>query len=320
MKKVITLAVFVGVLALGMPAFSQAQTTGANLPASETESPVSTEVLKVINKAVKAKTASRNSRINIISPRGGDTLVTGKTYDLAFKGSRTQADTYRFYLTRDNRDGDRKQGVVGAIYLGTTGDDSHFTFRVPYTVATWPGLGTGYRVVICGKKANSSAKENCSIRGVSAKPFRIVDQNGNDNGNLPPVNIPEGERFTRSQYSKIEITTPNGGEVFEAGQTYDIKWRGGMPNAKVNFSLLTNTGGYNGGFSDAQFTRIITSTENDGFVRWTVPSNLPRTTYKLLVEFPRSYIPGYVDWYVENWDFSDDSFEVVAGNSTSNTQ
>jgi len=320
MKKAIKLAVFVGILSLVLPALSSAQSTGTTntTTSADVVSAVSKKTLKAIDKAVKAKSTNRSSKINIFSPNGGETLVVGDTYKLSYDGSKTDASSYRFYLTRDVRADSKKNGVVGAIYLGTSYDDEEFMFRVPYTIETWPGLGSGYRVVICGKKTNTTSNETCSIRGVSNKSFRIVDINGGDNGDVGPIDIPANERLTRSQYKKIEIISPNGGEKFEVGKSYEIKWKGGIPGSTVNFSLLTNTGGYSGGFSDAQFYPIILNTKNDGSERWTVPTNIPKTTYKLLVEFSRDQIPGYVDWYVESWDFSEDAFEVTNNVHTDN--
>ncbi|MCX6583364.1 MAG: carboxypeptidase regulatory-like domain-containing protein, partial [Candidatus Aminicenantes bacterium] len=61
----------------------------------------------------------------------------------------------------------------------------------------------------------------------------------------------------------IEITSPNGGEVWLIGSTHDITWTtsGEVGNVKIEYS----------GDNGSNWVEISASTENDGIYSWTVP-------------------------------------------------
>jgi hypothetical protein len=309
MKKVIKLAVFLVIVSLVVPAFSNAQTTGATGATQlKVNEAVSSKTLKALNKAVKKKVRT-SSEIEIVSPNGGESLVVGGTYSIEYKAKHTGANTFNIYLTQDYPEVSKKKGINSSMFIGSTADSQRFSYTIPASIASWPGLGGGYRIMICGVE-NSRRNNNCTIRGISDESFKIVRSGGNTGNTGPTGNRPDEDRITRSQYRKINIKTPNGGEMLRAGETYKIKWTGGFPGTTVDFSLLTNDGGYSGGFHDAVFTRILSDVANDGEVEWTVPEDIDLSTYKLLVEFEREQIPSYVNWYVESWDFSDEAFEI----------
>jgi hypothetical protein len=63
----------------------------------------------------------------------------------------------------------------------------------------------------------------------------------------------------------ITVTSPNGGETWEAGTSQDITWTstGTAANVEIEYSID------NGTF----WTEIIAATENDGRYEWIVPDN-----------------------------------------------
>jgi hypothetical protein len=67
---------------------------------------------------------------------------------------------------------------------------------------------------------------------------------------------------------RVEVISPNGGEVWCVGDTYDITWLSERFTDDVKIQYSTNGGG--------SWIDIISSTDNDGVHSWTVP-NTPST-------------------------------------------
>ena len=82
----------------------------------------------------------------------------------------------------------------------------------------------------------------------------------------------------RSSYvSKIEVISPNKGDVFIAGDTYTIKWSGATSkDSKVGtLSLVLNgirTGSFSGTSSSVEITTLDIKDVEYGTYQWTVPT------------------------------------------------
>ena len=73
----------------------------------------------------------------------------------------------------------------------------------------------------------------------------------------------------------LKIITPNGGQKWTAGKTYQIKWSKGNAGAKVKIQLLKNGKAYKW---------ISKSTKNDGKHPWKVPSTVKTgSAYKIRI-------------------------------------
>ena len=119
-------------------------------------------------------------------------------------------------------------------------------------------------------KAWSSAVNMSSDFGPSAEPYLVFDAVRNLHlfytatigGNRPNIvsMVKQGIGYT--------ITSPNGGESWEAQKTYPITWTtiGTVNNVKIEYST-------DGGFN---YSTIVDSTPNTGSYSWTVP-NTPST-------------------------------------------
>ncbi|MCP4215752.1 MAG: hypothetical protein GY765_13950, partial [bacterium] len=83
------------------------------------------------------------------------------------------------------------------------------------------------------------------------------------------VSQPAAEITADTEYFSITVTSPNGGEVWEAGSPMSLTWTttGGIGNVAIEYSTDNGAG----------WDIITPSTTNDGFYPWTVP-NLPSTT------------------------------------------
>ncbi len=65
---------------------------------------------------------------------------------------------------------------------------------------------------------------------------------------------------------RIEVISPNGGEVWCVGDSYDITWLSERFTDDVKIEYSTNGGG--------NWINVISSTDNDGVYSWTVPNTL----------------------------------------------
>ena len=75
------------------------------------------------------------------------------------------------------------------------------------------------------------------------------------------------------QTSAITVTSPNGGEIFEIGTSYDITW---IDNIAEDVKIeLFKAGVFN--------QTIIASTPSDGTYNWTVPSVTEASDYTVVI-------------------------------------
>jgi len=65
----------------------------------------------------------------------------------------------------------------------------------------------------------------------------------------------------------LRVISPNRGEVWEKGKTYEIKWASsGNPGTRVRITLWKG---------DSLYIKIVSDTENDGSFLWTISSSIP---------------------------------------------
>ncbi|MCK4859057.1 MAG: hypothetical protein KAS87_00675 [Candidatus Omnitrophica bacterium] len=95
--------------------------------------------------------------------------------------------------------------------------------------------------------------------------------------------------------ASVTVTSPNGGETWIAGETYNIEWDtvGYLPIIEINL--------YKG---DSYERRLVSGLANDGGYSWTIPADVaPGDDYKIRVE-------GAVNGVIDE-DFSDDYFSII---------
>lgn len=98
----------------------------------------------------------------------------------------------------------------------------------------------------------------------------------------------------------ITLTSPNGGENWEAGSTHNITWTGSVSFSKIDIEY------YDGN----TWNVIVTGTADDGVYSWTVP-DIATTSAKV-------WIKGY-DGGTNPTDYSNNTFTISGGQSTKNT-
>ena len=124
-----------------------------------------------------------------------------------------------------------------------TKNDGKHTYKIPSTVVT----SSAYKIKIVSIK-------NKKIFDTSNKTFKITK-------------AASGGTF--------KVTTPNGGQKWTTGKSYQIKWSKGTAGAKVKIQLLKN------GKAPKWISK---STANDGKYTWKIPSTVATaSTYKVKI-------------------------------------
>jgi hypothetical protein len=92
---------------------------------------------------------------------------------------------------------------------------------------------------------------------------------------------------------QIEVTSPNGGEVWLVGENHDITWTSEDFSDPVKIEYSTDGGG--------GWNTIVASTANDGVYPWTIP-NAPSTECRVRVSDAADGVPS---------DMSDSNFTIA---------
>jgi len=164
--------------------------------------------------------------LKVTTPNGGQKWTTGKSYAIKWTKGKAGA-TVKIQLLKSNKH-------YKWISKKTKNDGKH-TWKIPSTVVT----SSAYKIKITSVK-------NKKIFDTSNKTFKITKTGGGGGGTL-------------------KVTTPNGGQKWTTGKTYQIKWSKGNAGAKVKILLLKNGKAHKW---------IAKSTKNDGKHVWKIPANI----------------------------------------------
>ncbi|MCW8810600.1 MAG: T9SS type A sorting domain-containing protein [Ignavibacteriaceae bacterium] len=190
----------------------------------------------------------------VINPDDG---ITFEQYDGAngpsLGGSKSVLMDFYSYSTVGASD-----TMYSRIFYGLQTIDS---VKFDYAHAEYPGFGPDRLIV------------KVSIDGGLTFPFTIFDKAGDELATVAPTSnsfVPtsSGDWATFSYplenivtFSSVSVQSPNGGEVWVAGETEDITWSGVNVN-DVKIELSTNNG--------TDWSTIIESTPNTGSYSWVV--------------------------------------------------
>ncbi len=269
--------------------------------------------------------------IAVISPNGGETWQIGKTYTIKYSAKNiASSDSISIYLQKGYDAGSTKTGVNSSLRIGNTSNLESFDYTVSSNIASWPGLGNNYTVKVCNTNS-------CTISDSSNNYFSIVDNwdicrlDKLDGTNITrdaiydkaiclskicdiygPANLNqmsskcvfdsvEIKRYTTTAQPSITVTSPNGGEVLTAGQTYTIKWNTGGFSADSDITLSLSLEGSE--------TPIV-KTKNSGNYVWTILTNVKEgKLYKIFIAKGNVSEASILDG---TFDASDNYFSIVA--------
>ena len=179
--------------------------------------------------------------LKVTSPNGGQKWKTGKKY--AIKWAKGNGGTHvKIQLLKSNKH-------YKWVSKKTKNDGKH-PWKVPASVAT----GSAYKIKIVSTK-------NKKVFDKSNKNFTI-SKTGSDSDD--------------DDESSLKVTNPNGGESWEWGKRYAIKWDKGNAGKFVRLFLLKSTG--------KRYKTISKKTKNDGKYPWKVAATIASGSYKIRVQ------------------------------------
>ncbi len=181
------------------------------------------------------KAGGGGSSLKVSTPNGGESWTTGKSYDLKWSKGKAGAKVKIELL---------KSGKASLTISKSTKNDGKHKWKIPSTVKT----GSKYKI-----KITSSTKK--TITDSSDSNFTITKAGGGG--------------------SSLKVSTPNGGESWTTGKSYDLKWSKGDAGSKVKIELLKS--------GKASLT-ISKKTKNDGKHKWKIPSSVKTgSKYKIKI-------------------------------------
>jgi len=113
------------------------------------------------------------------------------------------------------------------------------------------------------------------------------------------------EKSNSSQSNQIKVISPNGGEIYERGQTIEIKFLNSITD-KTDVAIIHPDGPNYG------MAWITSENKNiEQTVKWNIPENIMLGKYKIKI----SAIDKEYSKLVRGEDFSNDSFSIISSNN-----
>ncbi len=158
-------------------------------------------------------TTSTQPSITVTLPQANDVWEIGKKYTISWSVSSPSSGYCSIYMTQN--------GVSGSKYLGTSSNCNSNGGSYEYTVSSLVNSPGSWNLWVCGRY--------CSFDGGFgvSKPITIIPSSGT--GSASPLSL--------------TVLSPNGGEVLNNNQTYNIRWQSSnFPvGAKVQIQLIDET-------------------------------------------------------------------------------
>ncbi|MDZ4182934.1 MAG: Ser-Thr-rich GPI-anchored membrane family protein [Candidatus Cloacimonadaceae bacterium] len=185
--------------------------------------------------AVALMTA-QNSPLTVLSPNGGESWTHGNTYQITWS-QQNLAGPAMIHLVGSN-----PASNMILIASGIPIDSGNFTWTIPPNIP----VSNDYRV-----RVSIASNTGTMIFDLSDAPFAITA-----NTNPPPY---------------ITVLSPNGGEIWQSGETHAINWEYFDLEGEVKISLVQS----------ANTPEIVIAPEvpiQTGNFMWTIPANIPPGT------------------------------------------
>ncbi|MCX6756594.1 MAG: peptidoglycan-binding domain-containing protein, partial [Candidatus Nomurabacteria bacterium] len=143
---------------------------------------------RVIAGMLSCDTAVAAQSINITSPNGGEVWNIGGTYNINYQTTSNQS--YYVYLEKGRPTGDLKPGPSSTSLLGNTiPGATSFSYIIPQLVATWPGVGSNYKISLCPIGYTDQSTCPSGLGDTSNNYFTITDSTScSGTGTVTPGN------------------------------------------------------------------------------------------------------------------------------------
>jgi len=109
-------------------------------------------------RTVRVGTQVRPQNITVLSPNGGETWEVGKPYNITFSMTNWVSGKALVYLDKYHPLDSEKTGINSSMLIGEIVTDGKglFSYTVPQSIVTWPGLGSLYKIRVCNATCSSS--------------------------------------------------------------------------------------------------------------------------------------------------------------------
>ena len=196
--------------------------------------------------------------ISVVSPNGGEKLKVGETYIIKWNTSGYDANTdvqIGIYDTRYSTEG-------GAYPENTIVFSTKNTGSYAWTIPS--DLKVDYDTTNPNHKIKIYVRGGSPIGDESDNPFYLISSNITTTG------------------GNLIVLSPNGGEEFRVGNTYEIKWSGGTSESIIDIYLFDWEASFGTG-TYSPVSIITTYSLNDGSYLWSVPSTLQQGDYLIRI-------------------------------------
>ncbi len=121
-------------------------------------------------------------------------------------------------------------------------------------------------------RASQEIVGNTGIQQAASHFLTALSKAKNSRGAKPGIpSFPQNPALLMT--STFSVLSPNGGDIWEKGQTYDITWDIGTAGSFVSLSLV----------SISNSVTVASMIDNDGDYSWTVPTDIPTGSYRLVL-------------------------------------
>jgi len=220
--------------------------------------------------------------VTVISPNGGEQWISGQTYRILWQA--TEVDFVQIYIADDSIFGSGSTNYVVPNNGTIQASLGYYDWVIPDIKQLPGGGGSNYKVRI-------DDSSDTTVQDKSDGSFSIVS--------------------ATAEAPSVTVTSPNGGEVWEVGKNYEIKWNPGEYGKDTLIQLRLR---------DIRFDSTTTAGEilftyalNTGSYIWTVPSNIGHKglggedVYKIVLNLP----VGAPEW-TKRLDESNAPFSIVS--------
>lgn len=206
--------------------------------------------------------------ITVLSPNGGEKWQNEQTYTVIWTSSNMPADAQNRITIGLILKGTENNLRNFISLVGSTVNDGSESITIPSSVYVPAG---DYKLWV--KYCPSSGGE-CSVKDSSDNYFSIA----------------------ATTTPSITVLSPNGGETWTIGKTYNITWNS-TGVSTVNILLYNQSGN--------QQATIVSNLTNDGADSWTIPSTIVPGQYKIYIYWESNVKDQKAD------DYSDNYFNIV---------
>jgi len=249
--------------------------------------------------------------LTVNSPNGGEKWAVGTVQRIDWKKDKKGSNVIIRVITRKKltdvvvlktkNDGSHSWKIPSSFKTGKNYKIDVQSFTGHYACAYWsdyltyqPSWGRAIvskkndglnKFVTCWNSAGgNAAKDQCWSSCVSKYgTCSVIDVDGNVCKSTATAYDSSDKYFTITKAggggggggSSLKVSTPNGGESWTTGKSYDLKWSKGNAGANVKIELLKS--------GKASLT-ISKKTKNDGKHKWKVPSSVKTgSKYKIRI-------------------------------------